>query len=231
MEFKKTRKFKASALIMVMLAGTFLTGFTYQQGIGNVYYETESEIYTNTTYHKQLGGNSSNGIQRAYFVKADTQNTDLKPYVFEGEVTGNYTMSTMVNTLENQGYNVVAGINGDVYDTATGTPKGLVIHDGKILTSGYAPEYVISFDEFGAASLQWVELEYTLKGMINVPTTVPVPQPEQPIIPEASASPENQNGTNTVDSAEQIIDVPTEYTRGIGYFNVCRDNQDQFDLC
>lgn len=236
MASKKNRKFTACALIVIMLAGTFLTGFTYQQGIGNVYYETETEIYKNTTYHEQLGGNNAKGIQRAYFVKADTQNSDLKPYVFEGEVRGNYTMSTMVNTLESQGYNVITGINGDVYDTATGTPKGLVIHNGKIKTSGYAPEYVISFDESGVASLQKVELGYTLKGMINVPTRITVPQPEPPISSERSntgiptASPENSNNSNTEDPTvqstnqtvmnDQIIDVPTEYTRGIGYFNV-----------
>jgi hypothetical protein len=178
MVIKNKRKFTAYILVMAMLAATFLTGFTYQEGIGNVYYETKSIIYENTTYHEQLGGNDAKGIQRAYFVKADIMNSGLKPYVFEGEVRGTYTMSTMVNTLESQGYHIVAGINGDVYDTATGTPKGLVIHDGKIKTSGYAPEYVIAFDKYGIASLQKVELEYSLKGMINVPTPIPVPEEE-----------------------------------------------------
>ena len=71
-------------------------------------------------------------------------NSRLKPYVFEGEVRGTYALSTMVNTLESQGYHIVAGINGDVYDTATGTRR-ISYHDGKIKTSGYAPEYVITF--------------------------------------------------------------------------------------
>lgn len=189
----KNRKLTAGTMAVIMLSGMFLTGFTYQQGIGNIYYETTAEIYDNTTYYEQLAGHSSNGIERAYFVETDMLDVDLEPYVYEGEVTGTYTMDTMVSTLENQGYKVVVGINGDVYDMTSGTPKGLTIHDGKIKTSGYAPEYVISFNEEGIASLEKVSLGYTLKGMINVPLVV----------------------------TEQQTDYEeTEYNATIGYFNV-----------
>ncbi|MEL7655620.1 MAG: hypothetical protein AAGU75_06910, partial [Bacillota bacterium] len=184
----------------------FLTGFTYQEGIGNVYYETKSEIYDKAFYYEQLAGHSTNGIQRAYYVTADTKNTDLKPFIFEGEVTGTYTLDTMVNTLESQGYKVVTGINGDLYDTASGTPKGLTIHEGKIKTSGYAPEYVISFDQSGAASLEKVNLGYSLKGTINVPTvvTTPVIDPTQTTDPAITQ-------TTPPAVTQEITYVPTEY--------------------
>lgn len=230
------RKFKAVILAFTMLAGTFLTGFTYQQGIENVYSETQSKIYDNAIYHEQLAGHSANGIERAYFVNAYTQGTDLKPYVFEGDVTGTYTMDTMINTLETQGYKVVAGINGDLYDTASGTPKGLTIHNGKIKTSGYAPEYVISFDANGAASLEKASLGYTLKGTINVPTiiTTPVTDPIQPTDltqPEDSAQTDEIQTTDEIQATDsgqteepvteqQTIYVPTPYTADIGYVNV-----------
>ncbi|MDD2189527.1 MAG: S-layer homology domain-containing protein [Eubacteriales bacterium] len=242
MAFRKSRRLTAVILTAAILAATFLSGFTYQDGIGSIYYETESEIFNDVTCHKQLGGHSVNGIERAYFVNADIQNTELMPYVFEGEVTGTYTIDTMVNTLESQGYHVIAGINGDLYDTATGTSKGLVIHDGKIKTSGYAPEYVISFDNEGAASLQRADLEYTLKGMINVPTTVLIPQPEptQTTDPSSvfttdsavqSGNPDGQTNSIQTDNGKvemneppamtnQIIYVPTEYNAAIGFFNV-----------
>jgi hypothetical protein len=187
----KHRKFIGIVLVIAMLAGTFLTGFTYQQGIGYVHYETQSEIYDHASYHEQLAGHSVNGIERAYFVKADTQGTDLKPYVFEGEVTGTYTLDTMVSILENQDYKVVAAINGDIYDTSTGTPKGLTIHDGKIKTSGYAPEYAISFDESGAASLVKAALGFTLKGTINVPTVFTTPV-ENSVLPPDETQPEDE---------------------------------------
>ena len=230
MEFKRSRKLTAGLLSVMMLAGTFLTGFTYQDGIGNVYYETRAEIFDDAYYSEQLAGHSANGIERAYFVNADIQDSDLKPYVFEGEVTGTYTMDTMVNTLENQGYKVVTGINGDLYDTATGAPKGLTIHDGKIKTSGYAPEYVISFDEDGAASLEKVSLGYSLKGTISVPTTVdvapPVADPSQ-TTDQAITQTTDQAITETPEdaavsqeAAAQTVYMPEDWTAPIGFFNI-----------
>lgn len=225
MAFIRSRKFTAGVLTVTMLAGTFLTGFTYQDGIGNVYYETKSEIFDDAYYSEQLAGHSTNGIERAFFVNAGTQDSDLKPYVFEGEVTGTYTMDTMVNTLENQGYKVITGINGDLYDTASGAPKGLSIHDGKIKTSGYAPEYVMSFDENGAASLQKVNLGYSLKGTINVPTTVPVNPPDtgnqQTTDPAVSQTVTDSAVTQTAQTpATQMVNVPTDWTTPIGFFNI-----------
>ena len=256
------RRITAGILSAAMLAGTFLTGFTYQQGIGNVYYETKSEIFDDAYFYEQMAGHSANGIERAYYINADLENTDLKPFVFEGEVTGTYTMDTMVNTLESQGYKVVAGINGDLYDTASGTPKGTTIHEGKIKTSGYAPEYVMSFNEDGKASLEKVNVGYTLKGMINIPTVVDVPvddpsktgdqagnsanvqTEDQKNDQTDDSSAENQDNSS-VDNAEsdieqgndgtqgnneaqtpvpavtqQTVNVPTEYTAPIGFFNV-----------
>lgn len=222
MAFKSSRKVTAGVLTAAMLAGTFLTGFTYQDGIGNVYYQTKSEIYNDTYYYEQLAGHSANGIERAYYVHADTANTDLIPFVFEGEVTGMYTMNTMVSTLEAQGYKVIAGINGDLYDMASGTPKGLTIHNGKVKTSGYAPEYVISFNHNGEASLEQVNVGYTLKGTINVPTVVPV---DQMVTDPNSQANNGQTSEGAVTppaqtGATQTIYVPTEYTAQIGYFNV-----------
>jgi hypothetical protein len=223
MALKNSRKLTAGFLSVTMLAGTFLTGFAYQEGIGNVYYETKAEIYDDTYYSEQLAGHSANGIERAYFVNADTTGTDLIPYVFEGEVTGTYTMDAMVSTLESQGYKVVTGINGDLYDTTTGAPKGLTIHDGKIKTSGYAPEYVISFDEDGKASLQKVSLGYSLKGTINVPTNVEVPvtDPTQPTDPTQTATDGAVTQTPTPPAVTiQTELVPTPWEAPIGFFNI-----------
>ncbi|MEQ8201193.1 MAG: S-layer homology domain-containing protein, partial [Syntrophomonadaceae bacterium] len=218
MTFLSKRKLAAGITSIAMLAGIFSTGFTYQPGIGNVYYETQSDIYDNSSYHEQLADHSANGILRTYFVNADIQDTDLKPWVFEGEVTGTYTMDTMISTVESQGYKVVAGINGDVYDMDTGTPKGLSIHDGKIKTSGYAPEYVISFAEDGSASLEKVDLRYTLQGTINVPVAAapvadlfPPTDPGQPPHPSPPADPIAPPPT---------VYIPAEYDADIGYFNV-----------
>ena len=231
MAFKTKPRFTAVFLAVTMLAGIFATGFTYQPGIGNAYSETRSEIYENASYHQQLAGHETNGIMRAHFVNADTQGTDLKPYVFEGEVTGTYTLDTMINAVEAEGYHVVAAINGDVYDMVSGTPKGLTIHNGKIKTSGYAPEYVIAFDEDGVASLERVRLRYTVKGIINVPivTTPQVADPFQ----STDLFPWSESGqlphppvigaeTEPADLAAlpPTAYIPMDYNAEIGFFNV-----------
>lgn len=216
MILRKSKKLAAGVLTLTLASSMFLSGFTYQNGIGNVYYQTNSEIFYETYFNKQLAGHSTNGIQRAYIVSSNLENSGLMPYVFEGEVTGNYTMNTMVSTLESQGYKVVAGINGDLYDTATGTPKGTTIHDGKILTSGYAPEYVVSFDERGRASLAKVGLGYSLKGIIQPPVDPAAPTTPEAVTPEVPQMPEGWGGT----TGGQLANGQTEYNANIGFFNV-----------
>lgn len=229
MTFRKSKRFTTGILVFALLASTFLTGFTYQDGIGNVYYETKTEIYNNTYYSELLAGHSANGIERAYMVSTNLRNIDLQPYVFEGDVTGSYSMDTMVNTLQSQGYKVVAGINGDLYDTSTGAPKGLTIHDGKIKTSGYAPEYVISFDENKAASVVKVNLNYSLRGTINVPIIVtsqaieqtPIEQTQTVTDPALTIDPNQTEITTSEEKIiEEIVYVPTEYNPNISFFNV-----------
>ncbi len=233
-------------LLTIILSGTVLSGFTFQPGIGSICCETKSEIFNMATYHEQIAAHGVNGVERAYFVEVNTQDADLRPYVFEGEVTGTYTMDHMINDLTEQGYRIIAGINGDVYDMSSGAPKGLTIHDGKIITSGYNPEYVISFDKKGVASLEKVDLKYTLKGTILAPEPIMMPS----IVPDLPAEPEDTQQTlNTSvntdphkgaryetepelnleenldpparpEPEQQISNTPVEYQADISYFNV-----------
>lgn len=74
-----------------------------------------------------------------------TPNEDVTPIVTYGSVlTSRNTPSSMASKLESQGYRVVAGINGDFYNTSTGLPIGMVITEGELRSSdgGY---YAIGF--------------------------------------------------------------------------------------
>lgn len=63
-------------------------------------------------------------------------NDDVTPMVTFGSVlTERHTVSAMASELEEQGYRVVAGVNGDFYNTATGLPIGLVVTDGLLRSS------------------------------------------------------------------------------------------------
>lgn len=162
---RKSTKFLAVTLAISVIFASF-SGFTYYDGFGNVYLDSEKKIFDGVTYNEQIGINSANGLEHAFFVKADTVSGNVKPLVFNGQVRSVATVGAMAKYTEEQGYKVLAAINGDLYDTATGTPKGLVIHSGNIVTSGYASDRVIAFDSQGKASMQYVNLSYGLKGTL-----------------------------------------------------------------
>lgn len=80
-------------------------------------------------------------------------NTDVTPIVtFGGLLTACNTVSSMAQTLEANGYRVVAGLNGDFYNVSTGLPIGLVITDGQLRSTdgGY---YAIGFRADGSSIL------------------------------------------------------------------------------
>ena len=82
-----------------------------------------------------------------------TPNTSVTPIVTYGDyTTATSTVSAAAKRLENEGYRVVAGINGDFFNFGTGLPIGLVVTDGQLRSSdgGY---YAIGFLEDGSAVL------------------------------------------------------------------------------
>lgn len=69
----------------------------------------------------------------------------VTPIVTYGEsITSRTKLTTMAAQLEKEGYRVVAGINGDFYNTANGVPLGLVVTDG-VIRSGSSYYYALGF--------------------------------------------------------------------------------------
>ena len=166
MKNKIGKRIFAACLIVVMIGSTF-TGFTNMDGLGTVYFDSNQQIFNGVTLREQIAWHPANGMAQAYIVEADLSQSNLRPFVFNGEVRATHTVGSMVRYLEDRGYRAVAAINGDLYDTATGTPKGTVIHNGNIVTSGYAPGRVIAFDWQDRASVRYVTLEYEMTGRIG----------------------------------------------------------------
>jgi hypothetical protein len=156
-------------LAFVLAAGLFLPGYARTDGIGNVYYSSHLQIFDGVDFSEICAGSDANGVERAYVVTADFSRSDLRPVVFSGDVGARYLPDTMVSTLEAQGMRVVAGVNGDIFDMSSGCPKGLTVHDGEILSSGYAPNFAISFDETGKADFVWPNVNYAMSTEIFIP--------------------------------------------------------------
>lgn len=78
-----------------------------------------------------------------------TPNITVRPIItYGGVVASTSTVSTAAKKLENQGYRVVAGINGDYYYIGNGIPMGLLVTDG-VIRSGYNYTWAIGFMEDG----------------------------------------------------------------------------------
>ena len=160
------RRVVATFLIVAMVLSTF-TGFARDYaGFGTAFFDSSLQIFHGVTYREQIGWHDPNGMMHAHIIEANLSQSNLRPFVFSGEVRSTATLGSMVQHLESQGYRAVMGINGDVFDMATGTPRGTVIHNGNIVTSGFGPERVIAFDFNDRASVRWVTLEYQIRGRI-----------------------------------------------------------------
>ena len=220
------RKDKGKRLIAVImiciLCMSSLTGFAYYNGLGNAYYEAETRIFDDVTYTEIVSGHPSNGLQHTHFVTADIEAGKVMPLVFNGEVRSTYTIKNMIKYAEEQGYKVLAAVNGDIYDTASGTPKGLVIHEGNIVTSGYEPDRVIGFGEDGSAALIKVDLTYGLNATViktyTETTTVPAIDTPADVPVESTTSEAVTVPDETV--VETVKQVEEPWNGKIDFFNV-----------
>ena len=107
-----------------------------------------------------------------------TPNREVTPIVTHGGVlTDRSTVSNTAKALESQGYRVVAGINGDFYNTGTGLPIGITVSKGRLLSSdsGY---HAVGFRADGTAIMGKPQLKisadlgYSLLDEFGTPTQV-----------------------------------------------------------
>ncbi len=160
MKFKRLSAALALALSLVML----LSGFTNVPGLGRIDYESEQEVAPDTTYIHIIGENTAaGGIVSVHVLDADVRAGRVKPYVFNGTVTKRNTVSGMANVIASEGYKVVGGVNGDIYDTSSGTPRGAVIHDHILYTGGYQSGYLLCFDDYSYANLTDSAINYSVQ--------------------------------------------------------------------
>lgn len=158
---------KILALLITVVVFFLFSGFAYYDGIGNVHYDMTKQIYKDTYYGEQIGQSASSGNQHAYFVSSNLATSGLIPIVYSGQVRSANTVGTMVRDIQNAGYNVIAAINGDIFDTLSNSPKGFTMHAGNIISSGYQSEKVVVFDKNGRASLQPPSVTYSISGEIK----------------------------------------------------------------
>ncbi len=166
-----------SRLLLFVLVLSAMTQNAYAQkqdvlpGLGTVVESWSREIYPGVTWQSIRSKNAA-GPQVGSTVRFSYPNTDVEAIATFGKtVYGGDSLSAVVKEVEEKGYRVVAAINGDSYDTATGVPKGMVIEEGILHT--YSPSY-----KFGLGFTKDKKLVY---GDANLRTTATIAGTDVPI--------------------------------------------------
>lgn len=115
----------------------------------NYGYVLDDLISHGTTYYSTLG-QSDKGPQKVSYIDYKP-NTNTSPVVVYGnKLYGKSTFDQAAKFLQNQGMNVVAGINADYFVVSTGIPLGIVINDGALMSSD-AWQNAVGFKADGSA--------------------------------------------------------------------------------
>lgn len=128
MKFSCVQRVLCFVLTTVFLFETAsaLTGwFSYSYPIGQ-----------GTTYSRQEGYNES-GVQKASIITY-TPNESVSPIgVRSGKqfYGSRKTISQISSSLEEQGYDVIGGINADFFSFSDGTPTGLFVENGRLIAA------------------------------------------------------------------------------------------------
>lgn len=154
-----------SLILTVLMALTLIPGsaFAYSDAYGSEVWQEETDIYGGVTLSDNTyWSHYYNQLRHEYFVTVDPA-SNVEPVVVYGEsACDRLTASAAAELYEAQGWRVVAGINGDFYDTATGYPLGVTISDGKII-SGSNDNYALGFRSDGSAIIGAPNLSITAK--------------------------------------------------------------------
>ena len=143
--------------LSVTLALTLLSGLTLPALASDALGEdlTSKEVLLNrqTTLSENVFWSTAfSDLRTEHYITYEPSKTVI-PVVTSGEVLRDQsTVSASAKRLEEAGYRVVAGINGDFYNTNTGLPIGIVVTEGQLRSSD-AGYHAVGFRKDGTAIL------------------------------------------------------------------------------
>ncbi len=142
---KKTRRTLAILLLFALL----FTMPGLAASLGDQVLNSETELARGLALADGVYWGGSDFRNENYLLY--TPSAEIQPIVVYGSKLCNYgSFSSMTKLLEGQGYHVIGGINADYYDVATYCPLGIVIRDGKLISSD-AGHYALGFLADGTA--------------------------------------------------------------------------------
>jgi len=124
---------KAARLTALFTAIIFSLSYGSALALDDEYSQTHT-LGQDTTYTQTYGTNAS-GNQSINIIEYEPNNGVTPMIAYGSKLYGTSTINTVAKYLESAGHKVVAGINADFFDTASGVPIGIVIRDGAVVSS------------------------------------------------------------------------------------------------
>ena len=169
-----------AALLALAVSASLMLPAAASEALGEDLSARDTTLHQGTALSRNVFWSSTYSDLRTENLITYSPSSQVRPMVtFGGSLTQCRSVSTAAKALEDQGYRVVAGLNGDFFNTNNGLPIGLVITDGELRSSdgGY---YGIGFRSDGSAVLGkpgirvTAELGYQLNGTDLVRTVTGV---------------------------------------------------------
>lgn len=167
-----------STLLALSLAAGLTLPAAASEALGEDLVQQETQLNRETLLSRNVFWSTAFTDLRTEHFITYIPNADVTPIVTSGEVLRTQeTVSEAAARIEAAGYRVVAGINGDFYNTSNGLPIGLVVTGGELRSSD-AGHYGIGFRADGTAVLGkpavkvTADLGYHVDEGIGTPTQI-----------------------------------------------------------
>ena len=129
------------------------SALAYSYAMGEELRSTETNLHQEARLSKNVFWSTVYSDVRTEHFITYTPGGSVRPIVTYGSVLSETSaLSTTAKALEQSGYRVIGGINGDFYNTSSGLPVGLIVTDG-LLRSSDSGYYAMGFRKDGSAVL------------------------------------------------------------------------------
>ncbi len=158
-------------IVLSLLFVVISASSAFAASLGSELDSSALDISINTLLNKGVYWSSSKDdmITENYIVCQNSSSV-LPIVAYGSRLYGRSTINSIAEYLENQGYTIVAGINGDFFNMSTGIPMGVVITDGVVRSSDNA-RWAVGFYDNGTAIIGKPAIKINLncaKGNITI---------------------------------------------------------------
>ncbi len=157
----------SASLLFSMLPVNIASAFISNTGSTKIFHNEEREIGKGVVLNEWRGITSDGKPKAGHTITFNPLSSDARIMTAFGyNVNSRVTLSSSSWIVEQQGVNVIGGINGDFYYVNTGIPIGMMIQDGKLISYSTTKWNAIGFKEDGSVVIGGPELEmkYSVNG-------------------------------------------------------------------